>query len=157
MRPSSSPSGGISTPSTSVVTILPNAAPMITPTARSMTLPRAMKSRNSFSIPAAFPAPQPLFRFLVSRLRGDRAAATLEIGTRRHDDEVARRVERHRHRHVDGIAVEVHGCRHMERPAFPFRLGKLFDRVALKVQRVLAFRSVKLVDRGDLAHLGGTG
>jgi hypothetical protein len=29
---------------------LPNAAPMITPTARSMTLPRAMKSRNSFHI-----------------------------------------------------------------------------------------------------------
>ena len=55
-RPSTRPSGGISTPSTSVVTILPNAAPMITPTARSMTLPRAMKSRNSLwvrSLPRA--------------------------------------------------------------------------------------------------------
>jgi hypothetical protein len=36
------------TPSTSVVTILPNAAPMMTPTARSMTLPRAMNSRKLF-------------------------------------------------------------------------------------------------------------
>src|SRR4051812_34290865 len=33
-------------PSTRSVTILPKAAPMMTPTARSMTLPRAMKSRN---------------------------------------------------------------------------------------------------------------
>jgi hypothetical protein len=43
--------GGIRIPSTSVVTILPKAAPMITPTARSMTFPRAMKSRNSFHMP----------------------------------------------------------------------------------------------------------
>src|SRR3954467_13630363 len=50
MRPSSSPNGGMITPSTRVVTILPNAAPMITPTARSTTLPRAMKLRNSFNM-----------------------------------------------------------------------------------------------------------
>src|SRR5688500_3613953 len=37
-------------PSTRVVMIFPNAAPMITPIARSITLPRAMKSRNSFHI-----------------------------------------------------------------------------------------------------------
>src|SRR4051812_1025766 len=36
--------------SSRVVTILPNAAPMITPTARSTTLPRAMKLRNSFNM-----------------------------------------------------------------------------------------------------------
>src|SRR4029450_3631265 len=50
MRPSARPIGGIRTPSTSVVTILPKAAPMMTPTARSITFPRAMKSRNSFHI-----------------------------------------------------------------------------------------------------------
>src|SRR4051812_20536729 len=44
------PIGGMMTPSTSVVTIFPNAAPMITPTARSTTLPRAMNSLNSFSM-----------------------------------------------------------------------------------------------------------
>src|SRR5712691_2747427 len=38
------------TPSTSDVMILPNAAPMITATARSTTFPRAMKSLNSLSI-----------------------------------------------------------------------------------------------------------
>ena len=46
MRPRTSPIGGMMTLSTSVVTILPNAAPMITPTARSMTLPREMNSRK---------------------------------------------------------------------------------------------------------------
>ena len=35
--------------STRLVTILPKAAPMITPTARSTTLPRAMKARNSLT------------------------------------------------------------------------------------------------------------
>src|SRR3954471_6186761 len=48
IRPSSSPIGGMTMPSTRSVTILPNAAPMMTPTARSMTLPRARKWRNSF-------------------------------------------------------------------------------------------------------------
>ena len=37
---------------TSDVTILPNAAPMMTPTARSMTLPRAANCLNSFHIAA---------------------------------------------------------------------------------------------------------
>src|SRR5688572_10103122 len=37
-------------PSTSEVTILPNAAPMITATAKSITLPRAINSLNSFDI-----------------------------------------------------------------------------------------------------------
>ena len=46
MRPRTGPIGGMMTLSTSVVTILPNAAPMITPTARSMTLPREMNSRK---------------------------------------------------------------------------------------------------------------
>src|SRR5688572_5409517 len=48
--PSARPIGGMTTPSTNVVTMRPNAAPMMTATARSMTLPRAMKSRNSFHI-----------------------------------------------------------------------------------------------------------
>src|SRR5882724_7919972 len=48
--PRTRPSGGISTSLTSEVTILPNAAPMMRPTARSTTLPRIAKSRNSFSI-----------------------------------------------------------------------------------------------------------
>jgi hypothetical protein len=47
--PTSWPIGGISTSSTSDVTIFPNAAPMITPTAKSMTLPRMANSLNSFS------------------------------------------------------------------------------------------------------------
>src|SRR5262245_27497994 len=47
---STSPIGGMTMPSTRVVTILPNAAPTMTPTARSTTLPREMKSRNSFSM-----------------------------------------------------------------------------------------------------------
>src|SRR4051794_7441979 len=45
--PSASPIGGMMTPSTSDVTILPKAAPMITATARSTTFPRAMNSLNS--------------------------------------------------------------------------------------------------------------
>src|SRR5271167_1037174 len=48
--PSTRPIGGMTTCATRLVTILPNAAPMITPTARSMTLPRAMNSRNSLSM-----------------------------------------------------------------------------------------------------------
>jgi hypothetical protein len=41
--------GGIITSSTSDETILPNAAPMITPTAKSTTLPRMANSLNPFS------------------------------------------------------------------------------------------------------------
>src|SRR5689334_15800224 len=47
--PSTLPIGGITTLSTSEETILPKAAPMITPTARSTTLPLLMNSRNSFT------------------------------------------------------------------------------------------------------------
>src|SRR5947207_527173 len=47
--PRSRPIGGIRTSLTSEETILPNAAPMITPTARSTTLPRMANSLNSFS------------------------------------------------------------------------------------------------------------
>ncbi len=50
MRPINIPIGGMIRSLTADVTILPNAAPMITPTARSMTLPRAAKSRNSFNM-----------------------------------------------------------------------------------------------------------
>src|SRR5579875_296729 len=48
--PSSNPIGGMITSFTSEFTILLNAAPMMKPTARSMTLPRIAKSRNSLSI-----------------------------------------------------------------------------------------------------------
>src|SRR2546430_672527 len=48
--PRSRPIGGIRTSLTSEVTILPNAAPMITPTARSTTLPRMMNVLNSLSM-----------------------------------------------------------------------------------------------------------
>ncbi|KAG0747405.1 hypothetical protein G6F24_015551 [Rhizopus arrhizus] len=49
--PISRPSGGMMIFSTSAVTILPKAAPITTPTARSMTLPRIANSLNSVSIP----------------------------------------------------------------------------------------------------------
>ena len=54
--PSSMPSGGISTSLTNEVTILPNAAPITTPTARSTTLPRIANFLNSSSraMPASF-------------------------------------------------------------------------------------------------------
>src|SRR5436190_22291803 len=45
--PMARPMGGMITWSTRLVTILPKAPPMITPTARSMTLPRARNSLNS--------------------------------------------------------------------------------------------------------------
>jgi hypothetical protein len=48
--PRAKPMGGMMTPSTSDVTILPNAAPITTATARSITFPRAMNSLNSFSM-----------------------------------------------------------------------------------------------------------
>src|SRR5688500_5181415 len=48
--PSSRPRGGMTTSSTSEVMILPNAAPMTTPTARSTTLPLTANSLNSFHI-----------------------------------------------------------------------------------------------------------
>src|SRR5262245_28927945 len=47
--PSSWPIGGIITLSTRALTTLPNAAPMMTPTAMSTTLPLSANSRNSFS------------------------------------------------------------------------------------------------------------
>src|SRR5690606_8609432 len=50
------PMGGMITPSTSVETMRPNAAPMITATARSTTLPREMNSLYSFSIPVLLAA-----------------------------------------------------------------------------------------------------
>src|SRR5258708_33349443 len=48
--PRSKPSGGIRRSFTSEFTIVVKAAPTTTPTARSTTLPRAMNSRNSWSI-----------------------------------------------------------------------------------------------------------
>ncbi|MGQ0522595.1 MAG: hypothetical protein ACT4P8_02910 [Betaproteobacteria bacterium] len=48
--PSSSPMGGMMTSLTSESTILPNAAPMMMPTAMSTTLPRMANSLNSFSM-----------------------------------------------------------------------------------------------------------
>src|SRR2546425_402239 len=48
--PRSRPIGGIRTSLTSEVTIVPNAAPMITPTARSTTLPRMTNVLNSLSM-----------------------------------------------------------------------------------------------------------
>src|SRR5580658_9361489 len=44
------PIGGMMIWSTRLLTMAPKAAPMITPTARSTTLPRAMNSRNSLNI-----------------------------------------------------------------------------------------------------------
>ena len=49
--PMARPIGGMITFSTSEVTILPKAAPITTPTARSTTLPRMANSLNSLIIP----------------------------------------------------------------------------------------------------------
>jgi len=49
--PSATPTSGMTMPSTSALTILPKAAPITTPTARSTTLPRAMNSLNSPTMP----------------------------------------------------------------------------------------------------------
>ena len=49
--PVRTPTSGMMMPSTSDETILPNAAPMTTPTARSSTLPLAMNSLNSLTMP----------------------------------------------------------------------------------------------------------
>ena len=46
--PKTRPTSGMMTSATSESTILPKAAPMITPTARSITLPLTANSRNSF-------------------------------------------------------------------------------------------------------------
>src|SRR5690606_1076287 len=54
--PVATPTSGMTMPSTSAVTILPNAAPMTTATARSTTLPLAMNSLNSATIPMALPS-----------------------------------------------------------------------------------------------------
>jgi hypothetical protein len=53
--PTRVPSSGMITSSTSDATILPKAAPMITPTARSTTLPFMAKLLNSCSMRMAFP------------------------------------------------------------------------------------------------------
>src|SRR5437773_1745020 len=54
--PRSLPIGGIRTSLTSEVTMVPKAAPMITPTARSTTFPRMMNVLNSLSIAPLLPA-----------------------------------------------------------------------------------------------------
>src|ERR1700761_335801 len=56
MPPVIQPIGGMMIWSTSEVTILPNAPPITTPTARSMTLPRMAKVLNSCSMPMCFPS-----------------------------------------------------------------------------------------------------
>ena len=48
--PSTRPMGGMITSATSELVIFPNAAPMITPTARSTTLPRAMNVLKALSM-----------------------------------------------------------------------------------------------------------
>src|SRR3954466_11835117 len=55
MPPTTRPSGGMITSATSDETILPKAAPITTPTARSTTLPREMKSRNSLTMLMGIP------------------------------------------------------------------------------------------------------
>lgn len=49
---------GMKTSLTRPSTILPNAAPMMTPIARSTTLPRMAKLRNSFSMASPWPGPE---------------------------------------------------------------------------------------------------
>src|SRR5215213_8767360 len=51
--------GGMMTPSTSVVMILPKAAPITTATARSTTFPRVMNSLNSLNIIVLLPGNTP--------------------------------------------------------------------------------------------------
>src|SRR5712664_2306387 len=63
-RPSSRPIGGMITSSTSDETVFPKAAPIITPTAKSMTLPRMANSLNSFSMDVL------LYFFLLMTLDG---------------------------------------------------------------------------------------
>src|SRR6201747_2726958 len=52
---------------TSEVTMPPKAAPMMTPTARSTTLPFIANSRNSLSICSPFSSTSPTGRFMVAR------------------------------------------------------------------------------------------
>src|SRR6185503_159947 len=75
--PSSRPMGGKIMPSTSDVTILPNAAPIMTATARSITLPRAMNSLNSLNmLPPHFDCQLPIDK---CRLDTTRSYADAEI------------------------------------------------------------------------------
>src|SRR6185503_14559505 len=69
--PSSRPIGGIRMSLTREVTIVPNAAPMITPTARSTTLPRMMNVLNSFSMG------WPSYAFVLEELAGAAAGRHL--------------------------------------------------------------------------------
>ena len=54
MPPIASPSSGLNTSFTRLFTMPVKAAPMMMPTARSTTLPRMMKARNSVSQDGAF-------------------------------------------------------------------------------------------------------
>ena len=75
--------GGMITSATRELTIFPKATPMITPTARSTTLPRMANSRNSLKIAtgaslprAGSPAPRPLY---AGRPRGGAKLPAAEV------------------------------------------------------------------------------
>src|SRR4051794_21834962 len=99
-------------PSTRSVTILPNAAPMITPTARSMTLPCARNWRNSFHTAISAPPEAQLYLDLNAQF-DDALGGQPEEGGRadrvpRHKDEQLFAPDRHAAavRHEDRLATE---------------------------------------------------
>src|SRR6185436_12120484 len=98
--PSKSPIGGIRMSFTSESTILPKAAPMTTPTARSMTLPRIANSLNSLSMVVPLwlvwwwgsAAEHPLDRLERVHVLLERVEILLDVADRR--AELAGRAER---------------------------------------------------------------
>src|SRR3954469_12874124 len=73
------PIGGMTISFTSDVTILPNAAPIIRPTARSTTFPRAANSRNSFISDIGVPFQFPVSSYQLRDPIGERRFATGEL------------------------------------------------------------------------------
>src|SRR3954465_13446085 len=103
------PTSGMMTSVTSESTILPKAAPMITPMARSTTLPRNANFLNSWSIALSFSGhaePDQQSRYRDHRKAGgkqDRGGVLLDLDVEllgEHEGVGRRRQRRHQQRHL---------------------------------------------------------
>src|SRR3569833_4365098 len=100
------PISGMMTSPTSEVTMAPNAAPMMTPTARSMTLPFMANSRNSLSIRMPFSSTA------LTKSSPDGACSVDQAGMRHRTAHGGAGRLRHRHHRQPQVLLQLAEQRH---------------------------------------------
>src|SRR5258708_28835742 len=126
---------GMMTSPTSEVTMLPKAAPMMTPTARSTTLPFIANSRNSFSIRKPFSSTPLTEPFAIKPSKGLVDQARMHHGAaHRHARGFGHRHHRQPQRLVD-LAEQRQGVFHRRRIGLDEEIGVQRHQLVVPLQR----------------------